>query len=143
VRIPLGELGTHCRGALFRDGRRLVTPELEEAVDRIARATEGFFFGRFDVRAESDAGLREGRFRILELNGVTSEAAHVYEPGLSLWNAWRTLGAQWRLAFEIGAANRARGVRASNTIELARALLGDLAGRRRAARAVAREEQVA
>ncbi|MDQ7087910.1 MAG: hypothetical protein Q9Q13_08670 [Acidobacteriota bacterium] len=45
-RVRLGELGTHCRGAIFLDGNHLRTPALEDAVDRLASAVEGFHFGR-------------------------------------------------------------------------------------------------
>jgi hypothetical protein len=110
-RVRLVEIGTHCRGAVFLDGARLVTPELEEAFDRIGRACEGFHFGRFDVRAPSEAAFRAGRFRILELNGMTSEATHVYDPRNTLFSAWGALFRQWELAFRIAAANRARGAR--------------------------------
>jgi hypothetical protein len=49
--------------------------------------------------------------KIIELNGVTSEATHIYDPKLSLFDAYRVLFQQWRIAFEIGALNRKRGVR--------------------------------
>ena len=110
--IPLAELGTHCRGAMFLDGRGVLTPALEERFDTIARGFEGFYFGRFDVRAaDGIEAFREGYgFKIIELNGVTSEATHIYHPGTPLMAAYRVLMEQWRLAFEIGADNRRRGV---------------------------------
>jgi membrane protein DedA with SNARE-associated domain len=110
--IPLAELGTHCRGAVFLDGRRALTPALEERFDTIARGFTGFYFGRFDVRAADGIdAFREGYgFKIIELNGVTSEATHIYHPGTPLTAAYRVLMEQWRLAFEIGAENRRRGV---------------------------------
>jgi len=129
-RVRLVEIGTHCRGAIFRDGRRLLTPELEAAVDRVGRACDGFYFGRFDLRGDSHEAIAAGRFRVVELNGVTSEATHVYDPAISLWEAWRTLAAQWRLAFEIGAENRRRGVRPAS----ARTLLAAAFRYRRQAR---------
>jgi pimeloyl-ACP methyl ester carboxylesterase/membrane protein DedA with SNARE-associated domain len=118
--VQLSELGTHCRGAIFLDGGAVRTPALEAAVDAIASRVPGFYFGRFDVRAESETALREGRFRILELNGVTSEATHIYDPALSIGAAYRTLFEQWRLAFEIGAENERRGVRPTSLRELIR-----------------------
>jgi pimeloyl-ACP methyl ester carboxylesterase/membrane protein DedA with SNARE-associated domain len=108
-RVQLSELGTHCRGAIFLDGRDALTPALERAVDAIASRIDGFYFGRFDVRAESREAFAAGRFTILELNGVTSEATHIYDPANSIWTAYRVLFEQWRLAFEIGAENRRRG----------------------------------
>jgi membrane protein DedA with SNARE-associated domain len=134
-RIRLVEIGNHCRGTTFRDGRSLETPELARRIDEIARSFPGFHFGRFDLRAPSVEAFRAGRgLRVLELNGVTSEATHVYEPGSSLLEAYRTLFRQWRLAFEIGRENLARGARATS----ARELLGLLAERRRRAAAAVR-----
>ena len=121
--VRLGELGTHWRGAVFLDANHLGSPDLDAAVDRIARGVEGFHFGRFDVRVPSEEHLRRGEgLRILELNGVTSEEAHMYDPKHGVGYAWRTLAAQWRTAFEIGAANRARGHRPATVRELWRQL---------------------
>ena len=33
--VPLVELGSHCRGAVFLDGNHLHTPELEEAIEHL------------------------------------------------------------------------------------------------------------
>jgi hypothetical protein len=109
--IPLAELGTHCRGAMFFDGGHLETAALAARFDTIARSFNGFFFGRFDVRAAGGVeAFQEGReFKIVELNGVTSEATHIYDPGCSLLDAYRVLMRQWAIAFEIGAENRRRG----------------------------------
>jgi pimeloyl-ACP methyl ester carboxylesterase/membrane protein DedA with SNARE-associated domain len=110
-RVRLVDVGTHCRGALFLDGNRFHSPELETAIDQLSRQVPGFFFGRYDLRAHSEEAFREGRdFKVLELNGVTSEATHIYDPSLGLLNAYRVLFEQWRLAFEIGAQNRRLGV---------------------------------
>ncbi|MFL6213930.1 MAG: VTT domain-containing protein [Blastocatellia bacterium] len=110
--VQLVELGTHCRGAIFLDGERVKTPELERTFDKISRGFAGFYFGRFDVRTPSLEEFKQGRnFKIIELNGVTSEATHIYDPHNSLLDAYRVLFTQWRLAFEIGAANRERGVK--------------------------------
>jgi len=121
-RVQIGELGTHCRGARFLDGSALATPELVEALERIVRRAPGFCFGRFDVRAASPEELRAGRFTVIELNGVTSEAAHVYDPRYTLPRAWAALLAQWRLAYAIGAENARRGARVSRLGELRRAI---------------------
>ena len=122
--VRLVQLGTHCRGAVFLDGHELVSPELEARFEEISRTFDGFWFGRYDVRTESREALRAGRgFKILELNGLTSEATHIYDPTFTLGAAYRTLFEQWRLAFEIGAANRDRGAPVSSIGELVRAWL--------------------
>jgi membrane protein DedA with SNARE-associated domain len=111
--VRLARAGNHAQGTEFRDGSgRLATAALEARIDEIARRIDGFYFGRFDVRYRDVRAFREGRdFAIIELNGVTSEATHIYDPSGSLFAAWRTLMRQWSLAFAIGAANRARGYR--------------------------------
>lgn len=109
-RVQLVELGTHCRGAIFLDGVWVKTAALEERFDQISQGFDGFYFGRFDVRTPSVEEFKQGReFKIVELNGVTSEATHIYDPKNSLFAAYRILFEQWRIAFEIGARNRKRG----------------------------------
>lgn len=130
--VELTELGTHCRGAIFLDGGHLITAALEEACDRLGQSFEGFFFGRFDARAPSLQAFRDGRgFQVLELNGVTSEATHIYDPGNSLWQAYGVLFEQWRLAFEIGTANRRRGAEVTSVAEIFRLLLAARSSRPR------------
>lgn len=119
--LPLVEVGTHSRGAIFRDGERFRTPALEDAIDRVSRGYDGFFFGRYDVRVPSVDDLMAGRdLRIVELNGLTAEATHVYHPGTPLRAAYRVLFEQWRIAFAIAAANRARGAQPATLRQLAR-----------------------
>ncbi|MFT5288051.1 MAG: pimeloyl-ACP methyl ester carboxylesterase/membrane protein DedA with SNARE-associated domain [Planctomycetota bacterium] len=129
--VSIGDLGTHCKGALFLDGNHLVTPELTRAVAEVAEAfsderwdsTLGFAFGRLDVRALGEEELRAGRFGIIEVNGVTSEAAHVYDPRHGVTVGWRTLAAQWRMAQRIGAAQARAGAPVSTTGDLLNAVL--------------------
>lgn len=108
-RVTLTRLGTHSRGALFLDGARLKTPALERAVDELSKRYAGFYFGRYDLVAPDAAALMAGSpLIVLELNGVSSEATSIYDPLHNVGNAWRTLCAQWRIAFEIGKRNGAR-----------------------------------
>ena len=111
--VSLGMAGNHAQGCTFRDGSSLATPELEAQVDAwVRRFEKGFHLGRLDVRAPSQEDFLAGRnLRVIELNGVTGEATHVFDPDRSLFAAWRDLGAQWRDAFRIGRANRKAGHR--------------------------------
>lgn len=111
ARYHIGVIGDHSQGTLFRDGSHLITPQLERRIDEIARCVDGFFVGRFDIRYRDVEGFKAGEdLCIVELNGVvTSEATNLYDPAHSLARAYRILRRQWRLIFEIGAANRAWG----------------------------------
>jgi hypothetical protein len=122
-RVQLVEIGTHCRGAIFLDGGDTITPALEEVIEQIAKTFDGFFFGRFDIRVPSRHDFMAGRnMKIIELNGVTSEATHIYDPKLSVFDAYRVLFEQWRTAFEIGDLNRSQGMRPTPLRELLRAV---------------------
>ncbi len=121
--VPLVEIGSHCRGAIFLDGWRLHTPALEEAIGRISNAHPGFYFGRYDVRADSVEALQAGQFKVIELNGVSGEPTHIYDPAVSLVSAYAALVHHWRMAFEIGAMNRDRGARPMTVRELLRLVL--------------------
>jgi len=117
----LAVAGNHCQGTLFRDGAHLLTPQLEHAIDRVARTFDRFHFGRFDVRYQDVDRLRSGEdFTIIELNGITSESTNVYDPSRSLLWAYRMLFRQWSLLFQIGSMNRRAGHRPSRLADLIR-----------------------
>ena len=131
-RFELGTIGNHCQGTMFRSGDHLWTPALEARVDAIARQVPGFFIGRFDVRYGSVTRFKAGDdLAIVELNGVTAEPTDVYDPARSLVSAYRALFEQWRLVFEIGAANRRRGHAGTGPARLARLALAHVLDRRR------------
>jgi hypothetical protein len=117
--VPLVEIGAHCRGSLFRDASQLATPALHAVVERLFAALPGYHFGRLDLRCPSAEALTRGEgIRILEVNGVSAEAAHIYEPGTPLWRGYASMLNQWRIAFVIGAANARAGARTLGVHEL-------------------------
>jgi hypothetical protein len=83
--------------------------------------------------------LQEGVFRVIELNGVSAEATHIYDPAISVLDAYRVLFRQWRLAFEIGALNRDHGARPMHAIELANLIWRRLRRKNRAVPPLASE----
>lgn len=123
--MPLALAGNHCQGTLFRDGAHLITPELEQTIDAIAREFPGFYVGRFDVRYGDPAAFRAGEdLAIVELNGVTSESTNIYDPARSLVAAYRTLARQWEILFAIGNANRRRGIETTAAWDLLKLVRG-------------------
>ena len=110
-------------GALFLDGMHVKTSALETAIDRLSKGFSGFYFGRYDIRTPSIENFKKGRnFKVIELNGVTSEATHIYHPGTRLWRAYLVLMRQWKMAYEIGALNRNRGIKPESFTKLAHLL---------------------
>jgi membrane protein DedA with SNARE-associated domain/pimeloyl-ACP methyl ester carboxylesterase len=117
--VPLVELGSHSRGCLFLDGRDLIGEQLSAAVDVMATRIPGFFYGRFDLKAPSEEALRRGEsLTVLELNLLTSEPTHMYDPRFAITEAWRALIAHWRVVFRIGAANRTMGFKPLSLFEV-------------------------
>ena len=110
VRIAL--IGNQRAGALYRDGRRYITPALEARFDAIACSMTEFHYGRFDLRFDTIDGLmRAEDFSIVEINGIGGEAIDCWDPHLGVREVYRRLAGQQRLLFLIGQGNRARGFR--------------------------------
>lgn len=100
---PLAECGNHCQGAIFFNGEHLNTRSLLESVEVIAQSIPGFYFGRIDVRYHTEEALRLGLdFEIVEVNGASSEATHIWDASTSIVTAYRTLFTQWNLLFSVG-----------------------------------------
>ncbi len=113
-RVRLVFAGNHCKGSIFRNGAGEITPALGAAVERLARAMPDFHFGRIDVRYRSLAELREGTgFSVIEINGLGSEATHIWDPDSTLREVWEAQFHHYGAAWAIGRAMRARGFRPS------------------------------
>ena len=118
-RVKIIDIGTHSRGAIFLDGGWMKSAALETKIDEICRGFEGFYFGRFDIRVRSFEDFRQAQdFKIVELNGVTSEATNIYDPKNSLIEAYKTLFRQWEIAFRIGVENQKRGCAPTGVTDL-------------------------
>jgi membrane protein DedA with SNARE-associated domain len=101
--VPLSECGNHCQGAVFLNGKDLISDELTQEIDRIAKQIPDFYFGRFDIRYDTALSLMQGqKFEIVEINGSGAEATHIWDAKTTLIEAYRTLFAQWGMLFEIG-----------------------------------------
>lgn len=126
-RVPIVELGTHARGAIFGDGEELITEALVNKMNEISNAVDGFHFGRFDLKAPSAQKLKEGEgLKIIEVNGVTSESTNIYDSQYSFFDAERILMNQWKLAYDIGEQNSKRGVEVTPLLPFLKRLFKEL-----------------
>lgn len=102
--------GSHCRGAIFRDGGHVLGEGLKQRIHELAISLPGFYFGRFDMRFTDLEALKRGEgFQIIEINGAGAEATHIWDPSATLLDAYRALFRQYRILFKIGHLNRAKG----------------------------------
>ena len=121
--VELTEVGAHSRGTIFLDANDLHTPELEQAMNEISTAYDGFDFGRFDIRVPSAQALQRGQnLRVLEVNGVTSEATHTYDRRYGFFAAHAILRRQWAMAFDLADERIRTGVRTASVGEVIRAI---------------------
>lgn len=98
----LDEVRNHRRGALFRDGRALITKELSDAIHKIVQPIDGLNFGRIDLRCNSKQDFMQGKnISIVEVNGVTSEPGEIYDPSMSLSESWKILRLHWFYLFQV------------------------------------------
>lgn len=106
--------GNHCKGAIFRNGAADITPALTKRIDEIMQDIPDFHFGRVDVKFESVAELRNGeKFEIIEINGVGSEAIHIWDSRTTLKEAYKTQFFHYGETFRIGAKKRQAGWKTS------------------------------
>jgi len=85
-------IGNHCKGTKFLDATYEADELLNEAINRLAKQIDGFYYGRFDLRCASVEDLRKlENFKVVELNGVGAEPAHIYQPGFSLFRAYQVV----------------------------------------------------
>lgn len=132
--VRVSSVGNHIRGARFTDGNHLITPELERAIDAVARNVPhpsldnqqmqsmgpgGLDTGRFDIKYESDELLQQGRgIGIVELNGTTAEPTQMYDPSHSVYWAWSVYCRHIRTLFDLAIARRKAGASPASLREL-------------------------
>jgi len=101
---------SHCRGAIFRDGRGYITEKLSAKLDKVLQDIPGFHYGRLDIKFRDLASLMEGEnFAIIEINGASSESIHIWDRDARFLEAVKTLMTQYRTLFQLGHANRELG----------------------------------
>ena len=125
--LPINEhriiepIGNHCRGTIFRDHGHLITPELSAVFDKICLQIEGFYYGRFDLRVKSIEDLIQGNhIQIMELNGLTSDPAHIFDPNARLRDALAVQISNCKKSFRIASYNLKHGAKTTSIFKLCR-----------------------
>lgn len=106
----LEPIGNHNRGTEFLDGNNLRNQELVYFFDALCCHIPHFHYGRFDLRAPSEEDFKKGwGIKILEVNGVNAEPAHIYDPNAKFWMGVSTLLHHWKIIFTISMVNKKEG----------------------------------
>lgn len=108
--LLLEPIGNHCRGTKFLNGNHLITTELNAVFDKISAPYQNFFYGRYDIKVASLVDFQLGKtIKIMELNGISADPGHVYDPDYKLLNAYRDLSWHWKRLADIHLENKQSG----------------------------------
>lgn len=103
--------GNHCRGSMFMDANKYITPKLIQNIDAVCQQIDGFYYGRIDLKFKSWSDLNEGQhFSIIEINGAMSEPAHIYDPNNPYLKGLKEIIRHYHHLFEISRQNHALGL---------------------------------
>jgi hypothetical protein len=121
--IRLAFIGSLRVGGLYRDACHLITPELTQRFNAIAKSMPEFYYGRFDVRFESTDLLKEGKgFSIIEINGAGAEAIQAWDPDVRLFKLYHEFFKAQSLLFKVAALNRKRGYKPMSSMAFFKAV---------------------
>jgi len=110
VEYPLTFAGSHSCGSIFRNGNQYITQALTRKLDEILKDVDDYYYGRLDIKfADIESFMAGENFSILEMNGASSEATHIWDRNTKLSEIFSTLLKQYRILFEIGALQKKRG----------------------------------
>jgi hypothetical protein len=108
--FQLISIGNHSRGTTFLNANSLINKDLVDIFDKISNQIEGYYFGRYDLRVKTIEDLYAGKVKIMELNGANSEPAHIYDPNMGIWEAYKHLLGQWKILWKISVQNHKKGI---------------------------------
>ena len=102
--------GNHNRGARFIDMKEQIDDDLLNVFDNISHYTDKFYYGRYDVKCNSIEDLKKGKnFSILEFNGSGAEPNHIYDAGITIWQAYKEILKHWKILYQISKHNHRNG----------------------------------
>lgn len=110
TQIVLNTIGNHCKGTAFLNYNHLINDQMIEVFEKITNDFEGVNFCRYDLKCKSEKDLYTGKnIKIIEVNGVGAEPAHIYDPKNKIIKAWKDLRIHWKIVYKISLQNKARG----------------------------------
>ena len=117
------KLGNCKDGVICKNLNNIITKDIVEKIDDISHSIDGFYFGRFDIRTNSLEDLKNGNFKIIELNGVNAIPLHIYDPHIPFLQCYKDLFKHWNLVCKIAIANRDKGIPSTTAMTVIREFL--------------------
>jgi hypothetical protein len=110
-KVLVESIGNHCKGTKFMNFNHLISPDMVAAYDKIQDDLPNCFVYRLDLKVPSVCDLQNGKnVKILEINGVGSDPAHVFDPNFPLLDVYSAYFSLWKKIFEVSTAQHRRGI---------------------------------
>lgn len=118
VRLELEAIGNHAQGTKFINGNKYIDEDLVKVFDEITSSMPGVYYCRYDIRTSSIEEMKKGEnIRIIEINGVGADPAHIYDPSYSIFSAWKDYFRCWKAIYGIAKMNHKNGAPYMSTKE--------------------------
>jgi hypothetical protein len=109
VSVTVHSIGNYGKGASFHSLMRHIDTKF---CQDCAEAVEGFgqlYFYRMDLKANDQAAIAAGNFKVIEINGAKSEPLHIYDKCHSFWQNAKDIKRHWQILSTISELNTAGG----------------------------------
>ena len=104
--VIVEKIGNHCRGTIFRNASEIDKAKTATAIDKFMTDFDGFNYGRFDIKVNSIEDLYASKnIKVLELNGVNADAAHIFDPKYKLLKAYKDVAWHWKRLSDLAGYN--------------------------------------
>lgn len=95
TKIVLDEIGNYSRGAKFYSLNAEVDSTMVDAYYEHYKDLPGLNFFRIDCKADTLEACKEGKYKILEVNGMKGEPLHIYDPTSTFFGNVKALRLHW------------------------------------------------
>lgn len=113
VYVPF-QIGNWSYGTEFINRNKDIDDVLIASMARINQQIGLFNYARYDIKCDSLEALRDGRFYVLEINGVNGEPLHIYAGPCSFFGAYATVFRHWEYVYRISNRNKKAGASIPN-----------------------------
>lgn len=100
-RMIVDHIGNYARGSKFESLNAEIDDQLVESMRAFYKQVKGMQFCRMDVKADSLMALKQGDFKILEINGAKSEPLHIYDRKSSFLDVAKITHRHWTTLFRV------------------------------------------
>lgn len=100
-KMILHQIGNYSRGSKFYSEMIQNDDRLVSSIHNIFMHEPNIGFCRFDIKAESLSAVKNGEFKIMEVNGAKGEPIHIYDPQYSFLDRWKDISTHWDILIKI------------------------------------------